>query len=267
MAGVLRDQGQVYLAADVRHQVFPEHAEQGPEEDDQYHADAQRIEQTPLVAHEHGVHQVLDEVGGGNPEHGHEDRADEALGQDGGVRGQQAEEPPPGTDGGGPRRRTGLPLTRDDQQQVVGPDPAELVARESLDPTRRVGQDDGVLADAVDDNEMSLALVVAEVCDGRQRHTAQGFVRAPGAPGRKAERLGGLHHRPEAGPVTVRTNQVAKLEEADGPAVVQRDRRKRRGAAFAFVLLANNHVSMKHVRTPPPAPRGRALAGQGPWHR
>ena len=250
VAGIPRDQGQVHLAADVRHQVLPEHAEHGPEEDDQHHADAQRVEQPPLVVYEHGVHEVLDEVGGGYPQHGHEDRADEALGQDGGVGGQQAKEPPPGTDGGGARRRTGLPLTRDDQQQVVGPDPAELVAREGFDPARRVGQDDGALPDAVDDDEMPRSLVVAEVCDGRQRHTAQGLVRAPGALGRKAERLGGLHHRQEACAATVRTDQVAKLEEADGPAVVQRDRRQRRGATVAPVLLVNNHVSMQHVRTP-----------------
>ena len=250
VAGIPRDQGQVHLAADVRHQILPEHAEHGPEEDDQHHADAQRVEQPPLVVYEHGVHEVLDEVGGGYPQHGHEDRADEALGQDGGVGGQQAEEPPPGTDGGGARRRTGLPLHRDDQQQVIGPNPAELVAREGLDPARRVGHDDGALPDAVDDDEMPRSLVVAEVCDGRQRHTAQGLVRAPGTLGRKAERLGGLHHRQEACAATVRTDQVAKLEEADGSAVVQRDRRQRRGATVAPVLLVNNHVSMQHVRTP-----------------
>ena len=91
--------------------------------------------------------------------------------------------------------------------------------------------------------------LVAEVCDGRQWHTAQGLVRAPGALGRKAERLGGLHHRQEACAATVRTDQVAKLEEADGPAVVQRDGRQRRGATVAPVPLVNNHVSIQHVRT------------------
>ena len=38
--------------------------------------------------------------------------------------------------------------------RLSGPDPAELVAGEGLDPAARVGQDDGALPDAVDDDEM-----------------------------------------------------------------------------------------------------------------
>ena len=250
MAGVAGDQGQVHLAADVGHQVLAEQAEEGPEQDDQHHADAQRVEQPPLVADEHRVDQVLDEVGGGDPQHRHEQRADEGLGQDGGVGAEQAEEPTPGTDGGGARRRTGLPLARYDQQQVVRSSAGRTRRGQGLDPARRVGHDDGALPDAVEDDEVAQPLVVADVCDGRQGDTAQGLVRPLDALGRKAERLGGLQQPEEVGADPVGAGQVAQLEEADGPAVVQRDRRQRRGAAVAPVLLANNHVSMQHVRTP-----------------
>jgi hypothetical protein len=112
-------------------------------------------------------------------------------------------------------------------------------SREGLDPARRVGDDDGVLADAVEHDEMPFALLAADVRDGRQGHMAEGFVGAPGALRREAEPLGGLHHPQEAGPTPVRADQVAKFREADGPAVMQRDGRQRRGAAIAPVLLSD----------------------------
>ena len=98
VAGVAGDQRQVDLAADVGQQVLAEQAEEGPEQDDQHHADAQGVEQPPLVADQHGVDQVLDEVRGGDPQHGHQQGADEGLDQDRGVGAQQAQEPPPRAD-------------------------------------------------------------------------------------------------------------------------------------------------------------------------
>ena len=103
VAGVAGDQGQVHLAADVGHQVLAEQAEEGAEQDDQHHADAQGVEQPPLVADEHGVDQVLDEVGGGDAQHRHEQGAEEGLDEDGGVGAEQAEESTPR---GRPARRS-----------------------------------------------------------------------------------------------------------------------------------------------------------------
>ena len=110
VAGVAGDQRQVHLAADVGQQVLAEQAEEGPEQDDQHHADAQGVEQPPLVADEDRVDQVLDEVRGGDPQHRHQQGAEEGLDQDGGVGAQQAQEPPPGPDRRAARRAAGPPV-------------------------------------------------------------------------------------------------------------------------------------------------------------
>ena len=134
VAGVAGDQGQVDLAADVGHQVLPEQAEEGPEDQDQDHADAQGVEQAALGADQDVVDEVLDEVGGGDAQDRHQQGAEEGLGQDGLVVAEQAQEPAPRPDRCPGRRAGGGPLPGHDHEQVAGPAPAELVAGQLLGP-------------------------------------------------------------------------------------------------------------------------------------
>ena len=211
VAGVAGDQRQVHLAADVRHQVLAEQAEEGPEQDDQHHADAQGVEQPPLVADEHGVDQVLDEVGGGDPQHGHEQGADEGLDQDGGVGGQQAEEPPPGADGGvPPDRRAAAPCP--------GPPAAGCRSRRRQNSSRdRVSIPRAGSARTTEPFRTRWRTTKCPLPSrrGRGRRPAgapgQGLVRAPDALGREAEPLGGLHQGQEVRADAVGAGQVAKL--------------------------------------------------------
>ena len=88
MAGVAGDQHQVHLAAGVGHQVVAEHAEEAAEEQDQDHADAEGVEQPAFLADQHRIDQVLDEVGRGDAEDGHEDGAEHGLGEQPAVAGE-----------------------------------------------------------------------------------------------------------------------------------------------------------------------------------
>jgi hypothetical protein len=83
------DQAEIDLAADMGQQVLPEHAEQSPEDNDEHHADAERVEQARLATGQHRVHQVLHEVGGGHPEHGHEQGTGGSFQQDGALAAEQ----------------------------------------------------------------------------------------------------------------------------------------------------------------------------------
>src|SRR5439155_9646560 len=98
-ARVAGDEGQIDLAANVGQQVFAQQAEQGAQEDDEGHADAQGVEQPALGAHQDGIDEVLHVVGSGNGEHGHEQGAQGSLEEQGLVQQQQAEKSAPGCDG------------------------------------------------------------------------------------------------------------------------------------------------------------------------
>jgi hypothetical protein len=72
-------QSQIHLAAHMGQQILAEGAEERPEHHDQYHADAQGVEEARRIADQDRVHQVLHKVGGGHAEQGHEQGTEEGL--------------------------------------------------------------------------------------------------------------------------------------------------------------------------------------------
>lgn len=245
VAGVAGDEGQVHLAADVGEQVLPQGAEQHLEHQHQHHADTEGVEQPLLMTDEDGIDQVLHEVRGGDPQDRHEQGTEDGLDQDRGVAVEQPEEAAPGA----ARRRVGpcVPVRLgDDQEQVAGPAGAELLAGQLLDAAGRVGDDDGILVDTVQDDKMSQPLGGANVGHGRQRDGRQRLVRPLDGAGGEADLLGALNQAEQVGADAVGAGQLAHLLQADGPTVVQGDRRQRGGTAVALVGLPDESITPEH---------------------
>jgi hypothetical protein len=63
VAGIVRHQREVDLTANVSHQILAQHGKERAKEDDQHHADPERVEQSFFVSDQYGVYQMLNEIG------------------------------------------------------------------------------------------------------------------------------------------------------------------------------------------------------------
>ena len=81
MSCIRGDQGKIDLASDVGEQVLPDHAEQRAKNDNQQHADTQRVQQLALAAHQDRIDQVLHKVRSSDAQQGHQQGASQSFDQ------------------------------------------------------------------------------------------------------------------------------------------------------------------------------------------
>ncbi len=81
--------------------------------------------------------------------------------------------------------------------------------------------------------------------DGGEGDGGEPLIRPLDAFGGEAELLGRLGQSEEIRPDAIGAGQIAHLLDADGKLMVKRDRRQRRRAAVALVVLSNPCVSLK----------------------
>jgi len=197
------------------------------------------------------------------PQRGHEQGAEEGLGEHRRVAAQQAQEAAPGPGRGAAGPGAGRVRVRYEQQQIPGPALAKIVPGELLDPDGRIGHDDRVPLHLVKDHKMSQAVGRLQMGDGGEGYVGQGFVGPFDAFAGQAELLGGAQQSQQTGAGPVRARQVAQLLQGDGNTVVERDRRQRRRAAVTPIGLSDERVTSQHAEPPPRIRKGGGARSRG----